>query len=59
MRAVYVPTRVGPAGLARLEAATPVPGGGGTLTRYPAGPGAPHRTRLPAAQLLRVVRRWE
>jgi len=58
MRAVYVPGRVGPTEVAWLEAAAPAPGGGGRLTLYPARRRPPHRTRLPAAQLQRVVRQW-
>ena len=58
MHAVYVPGRVGPPEVAWLEAAAPVPGGGGTLALYPAQRRPPHRTRLPAAQLQRVVRQW-
>ena len=58
MHAVDVPGRVGPTGLVKLEAAAPVPGGGGTLARSPAQRRPPHRTRLPAAQLQRVVRQW-
>ena len=58
MHAVYVPTQVVPTGLAKLEAAAPVTGGGGTLTCYPAGGRAPHQIRLTAEQLRRVVRQW-
>jgi hypothetical protein len=58
MRAVYVPTRVVPAGLAKLEAAAPATGGGGTLTCYPVGGRVRHQIRLTAGQLRWVVRQW-
>ena len=60
MRAVYVPTRVVPAGAARLEATAPaVEGSGGTLVLYPADRRAPRRTPLTPAQLRGLLRQWE
>jgi hypothetical protein len=58
MHAVYVPTRVGPTGMAELEAAASGDWSGGTLLLSLVGRPVPHRTRLTAAQLRRVVRQW-
>ena len=59
MRAVYVPTRVVPAGAARLEASAPAAGGGGgTLVLYPADRRAPRRTPLTPAQLRGLLQQW-
>jgi hypothetical protein len=59
MRAVYVPTRVMPAGVSRLEATALAGGGrGGTLTLYPADRPEPRRTPLTPAQLRGLLRQW-
>ena len=59
MRAVYVPTRVLPTGVVRLEATAPAGGGrGGTLTLYPADRPEPRRTPLTPAQLHGLLRHW-
>ena len=59
MRAVYVPTRVMPAGVVRLEATAPaVEGSGGMLTLYPADRPEPRRTPLTPAQLRGLLRQW-
>ena len=58
MHAVYVPTRVAPTGMAKLEAAAAGDWSGGTLTLSVVGRRVPHRTRLTSAQLHRVVRQW-
>ena len=58
MHAVYVPTRVGPTRTAKLEAAAAGDWSGGTLLLSLVGRPVPHRTRLTAAQLQRVVRQW-
>jgi hypothetical protein len=58
MRAVYVPTRVVPAGVGRLEATAPATMEAGTLTLYPPGRQAPQRTRLTPAQLRGLLQQW-
>ena len=58
MRAVYVPTRVVPAGAAMLEATAPAAGGGGTLTHYPVDRRGPRRTPLTPAQLHGLLQQW-
>jgi hypothetical protein len=58
MRAVYVPTRVVPAGAAVLVATAPATDGGGELLLYPAERRAPRRTKLTAEELQGVLRQW-
>jgi hypothetical protein len=58
MRAVYVPTRVAPAGAAVLVAITQATGGGGELLLYPTERRAPRRTTLTAEELQGVLRQW-
>ena len=59
MRAVYVPTRVVPAGAAMLEASAPaVEGSGGTLVLYPADRRGPRRSALTHPQLRGLLQQW-